>query len=183
MAVQDEQVLVGVVANYKEALHAVDELRGEGFTDDEISVVARHHEDAPAPDPEPDKEDSAAEQVTETPDNSGKGAAIGGVVGGVGGFLAGVAALLIPGVGPILAVGPLLGALGGAAAGAVTGTLVGTLVDLGVPEERARHYQDRLHEGEVIVSVHADDADRAEVAWAVLRKYDSVARRPPVENV
>ena len=180
-----EQVVVGVVASYKEALHAVDELRGEGFDDDDISVVARHDEadeageaDETAAQPPPGEEHGTPGDTPEpeSAKNVERGVTTGTVIGGVGGFLAGVGALMIPGIGPILAVGPLLGALGGAALGAATGGLVGVLVDLGVPEEHARHYESRLAEGSVIVTVRTNET-RAETASAILRRYEDLAHR------
>ncbi len=171
-----EQVVVGVVASYKEALHAVDELRGAGFDDDDISVVARH-DDQGQPDPGEEHGTPADTPEAESPKNVERGVTTGSVIGGVGGFLAGVGALMIPGIGPILAVGPLLGALGGAALGAATGGLVGVLVDLGVPEEHARHYETRLTEGNVIVTIRTSET-RAEAASAILRRYEDLAHRP-----
>ena len=170
-----QQVVVGVTASYKEALHAVDELRGAGFDDDDISVVARHDEaDQPAPGAEHGTPGGTPEP--ESAKNVERGVTTGSVIGGVGGFLAGVGALMIPGIGPILAIGPLLGALGGAALGAATGGLVGVLVDLGVPEEHARNYESHLSEGGAIVTVHTDEA-RSETASAILRRYEDLAQR------
>ena len=168
-----EQVVVGVLDDYKEALRAVDELRGLGFGDDVISVVARHpdadtSEGTPAGTPEPEDAHSAT-----------KGAEAGAVIGAAGGLLAGLGALMIPGIGPILAAGPILGALGGAALGAATGGLVGVLVDLGVPEHEAREYEQRLHKGDVIVTVRTDD-EHAPHASEVLRRYEALEARPPL---
>ena len=48
-------------------------------------------------------------------------------IGGMAGFVIGIAALAIPGIGPVIAAGPLAMALTGAAAGAATGGLIGVL--------------------------------------------------------
>lgn len=167
--------LVGVAANYKEALRAVDELRSHaGLSDEEISVIARHPDPpddslhgTPAGTPEPQDEKSIS-----------RGAAAGGVLGGVGGLALGLASLLIPGVGPVIASGVFATVLGGAAAGAATGGFVGVLRDQGLPEDRAQQFEQRLQKGEVIVSAFAPTLDQAEVAREVLERYEELANRP-----
>jgi hypothetical protein len=52
------------------------------------------------------------------------GAAIGGTLG----WLVGIGALAIPGLGPLIAAGPIMAALAGAGAGGVVGGLAGALV-------------------------------------------------------
>lgn len=85
------------------------------------------------------------------------------MIGGFAGLLAGVAIMAIPGIGPILAVGPLAAGLGGAAVGAAAGGLIGAFRDMGVPEEEAHHYHEAVRRGGVVVTVHAADgtADHA----------------------
>jgi hypothetical protein len=93
-----------------------------------------------------------------------KGAGVGGVVGGVvGATVVGIAAaaatLAIPGLGLVIA-GPLAGALAGGAAGATAGGLVGVLVGAGIPEDRAKLYENDLKTGGIIVGVKPrNDAD------------------------
>src|SRR5690606_26745433 len=59
------------------------------------------------------------------------GMATGGVMGGLGGVLLGLGALAIPGIGPIVAAGPIVAGLTGAGIGAAVGGLVGALVNWG----------------------------------------------------
>ncbi len=171
-----ERVVVGVLPDYSDALRAVHELRAAGFSDDVISVAARHPEDkeerAAA-----DEDPQARSLETAPAGGTAAGAATGGILGGLGGLLVGLGALLIPGIGPIVAAGPLAGALAGAAVGAATGGLVGALVDIGVPEEQAREYHSRFEKGGVIVTVRADETS-AEDAAAVLRAYEAPAITP-----
>src|SRR5947207_11774476 len=87
------------------------------------------------------------------------GAGVGAVVGGLGGLLLGLGALAIPGIGPIIAAGPLVAALGGAAAGAAVGGLIGALTKMGVPEEEAHIYAEGVRRGGTLVTVTADDAN------------------------
>ena len=110
------------------------------------------------------------EEVTAT--TPAEGAKTGAVIGGSLGALAGIAAIagVIPVIGPIFAAGPLLAALGltgavgtaaaGAIAGAAAGGLIGALVNLGVSEERAKVYADRVSIGNVLVAVYSDEENK-----------------------
>jgi hypothetical protein len=76
----------------------------------------------------------------------------------------GLGALTIPGLGPVLAAGPLaialstlLGAGVGAAAGGVTGGLLGALIGLGIPEEEAEYYAEGVRRGGVLVTTQVQD--------------------------
>lgn len=91
-------------------------------------------------------------------------AATGAAIGGLGGLLVGLGVLAVPGIGPILAAGPLAGALGGLLAGSAAGGLVGGLSAIGVPEEYARDYAARIEQGQTLISVRTDEfyADAAE---------------------
>jgi len=126
----------------------IDRLQGAGFAYSEISVLM----------PETDSHhDIAHVKSTKAPEGTATGAATGGVTGGVLGLLAGIGALAIPGVGPLIAAGPILAALSGAAVGAATGGVVGGLIGLGIPEIEARIYEGKLKTGNYLVSVHAHD--------------------------
>ena len=101
------------------------------------------------------------------------GATTGGMIGGIAGLLVGIGAITIPGLGAILIGGPLAAALGltgaaattvtGALTGALAGGLVGGLVGLGVPEEDARVYEDRVKSGAILVAVPLRDANEESV--------------------
>lgn len=99
----------------------------------------------------------------------------GATAGGVLGLIAGVGLLMVPGIGPVLAAGPLAAALtaaaGGAAIGATAGTLLGLLKDEGIPNDRADFYNRHFNKGDIIVMVHTDDA-RSSLAREVLVKYN-----------
>lgn len=114
--------------------------------------------------------------TTTTPADAAKGAAKGSVMGLGAGLLAGLVALTIPGIGPVLAAGPLWVALGGTlgatAAGAVAGGVVGYLEDQGVPGETAARHHDALREGSVIVTVHLRSHDNAATLESLLTKYN-----------
>ncbi|HEY7334580.1 MAG TPA: hypothetical protein VH639_06825 [Bryobacteraceae bacterium] len=58
-------------------------------------------------------------------------------------MLAGIGAIAIPGVGPLIAAGPIMALLAGAGAGGAVGTLIGALVGMGIPEYEAERYEGR----------------------------------------
>ena len=133
-----------------QAIMIVDQLRAAGFSSNDISVLF------------PDKtgtKDFAHEQHTKVPEGAATGAGTGGVLGGALGWLVGIGALAIPGLGPFIAAGPILAALSGAAAGATLGGLTGALIGWGIPEYEAKRYEGKIKEGNMLISVHAEDRD------------------------
>jgi uncharacterized membrane protein len=84
-------------------------------------------------------------------------ATAGSAIGALVGLLLGASALLIPGVGPILALGPVGTALAGAGAGAVLGGLTGALVGMGIDERDAKLYTDAVRHGATLVLLRSPD--------------------------
>ncbi len=110
----------------------------------------------------PDKtgtRDFAHEKNTKAPEGAVIGAGSGGVAGGAIGLLAGIGLLAIPGLGPFIAAGPIMAALSGMAVGATLGGVSGALIGMGIPELEAKRYEGKLKEGNILVSVHTDNAD------------------------
>jgi hypothetical protein len=101
------------------------------------------------------------------------GAVTGGVIGGAAGLAASLIGLAIPGIGPIIAAGPIVAALSGAGVGAVAGGLIGGLTDMGVSKEDAEYYAESVRRGGALVTVRADDA-RAERAAEIMREHNAV---------
>lgn len=144
-----------------QANQIVDNLISAGFSSNDISALF------------PDKESThefSHEKNTKAPEGAVTGATTGGVVGGTLGLLAGIGALAIPGVGPLIAAGPLLAALSGAAAGATVGGIAGGLIGLGIPELEAKRYENRIAEGNILISVHAATGDEVKRAKEILEK-------------
>ena len=142
-----------------QANQILDSLIKSGFSTNDISVLF------------PDKESThqfSHEKHTKAPEGAVLGAGAGGMVGGTLGLLAGIGALAIPGVGPLIAAGPLLAALSGAAAGAAAGGIAGGLIGMGIPEIEAKRYENRIAEGNLLVSVHATDGDQVNLAKKIL---------------
>ena len=96
-----------------------------------------------------------------------EGTTWGGALGGLTGLLAGAGALAIPGIGPIIAAGPLAATLSGAVAGGVAGGLI----DLGIPEDRGRYYEEEVKRGKILAVIESDDDNKLEDAVDVLREY------------
>jgi tetrahydromethanopterin S-methyltransferase subunit C len=114
--------------------------------------------------------DFAHEHHTKAPEGAAAGAGAGGVLGGTLGLLAGIGALAIPGVGPLIAAGPVLAALSGAAAGAAVGGLTGALVGLGIPELEARAYEGKVKSGNILIAVHTDAREAEKAAEQILKE-------------
>jgi hypothetical protein len=136
---------------------AYDELVAKGFSRDDISIAGRGREGGGLADDEG--------HVT-----AGEGAKVGGIAG----LLIGAAAMLIPGIGPIVAVGPLAAGLAGLITGGVTGAVVGGitggLVDAGLSKDEAEYYNERFQQGGYLLTVRSDDA-RYNDARLVLQQH------------
>ena len=140
----------GIFANRGMAEEAVDRLVANGFRNEDISVLLQDNVGT---------KDFAHEKHTKAPEGTAAGAVAGGVVGGTIGVLAGLGLLAIPGLGPLVAAGPVIAALTGAGSGGIVGGLIGALVGMGIPEYEAKRYEGRIKEGGVLLSVHCDSAD------------------------
>ena len=153
---EDKKVAVfGIYPGVDNAERAVDMLVREGFPNNDISVLL--------PDNQSSK-DFAHEKHTKAPEGTATGAATGGTIGGALGLLAGIGALAIPGVGPLIAAGPIVATLAGLGVGGAVGGLVGALVGMGIPEYEAKRYEGRVKDGGVLLSVHcatSNDVTRA----------------------
>lgn len=163
---------VGVFKRREDVEDALRALKSIRYDMDRVSLIARHIEDV-----------KGAEEVTENHGNeadegAGIGATTGTVLGGIGGFLIGVGVLAIPGIGPILAAGAEISALGstlaGAGIGAATGGIIGALVGMGIPEENAKTYNERVKAGQYLLMVSGTDND--------LHRVESILRDRHVEE-
>jgi hypothetical protein len=142
------------------AERAVDQVTAAGFSNRDVSVLMSEKAGS---------KDFATEKNTKAPEGTTAGVGIGGVVGGTVGVLAGIGALAIPGVGPLIAAGPIMAALAGFGVGGALGGLVGALVGMGIPEYEAKHYQTRVNDGGILVSVHCDGSDELSRATDLLK--------------
>ena len=142
--------VIGIVETQIQAERIVDQLQERGVASNDISVLF------------PDKrgtKDFAYEHNTKAPEGAVAGMGAGGVIGGTLGLLAGIGALAIPGVGPLIAAGPIMATLSGVAAGAAVGGVAGALIGLGVPEFEAKSYEGKVRGGNLLIAVHTDNSE------------------------
>jgi hypothetical protein len=173
------KTVVGLFDTAAEAQSVVQELINSGFQRNDISLVANDAKGEYANYREASREVGAT--GSSTAEGAGAGAVGGGVLGGVFGLLVGVGALAIPGIGPVLAAGPLAAALGaagastlvGAGIGAAAGGIIGALVGAGIPEEDAGFYAEGVRRGGTLVLVKSSD-DMAQRAYDAMRRYGAV---------
>lgn len=119
-----------------------------GVPRDRISVVSRSH----------DEEGALAEQMDATPGADLEDSRPAARLGELSGLVLAAIAIVMPGIGPIVAAGPL-GAGLGEAAGHVAGGLASTLESSGVAADRADALEREVERGAVLLGVHADHRD------------------------
>jgi hypothetical protein len=153
-------VAYGIYADRVSFEGALEALKAAGFRSSDVSVIL--------PDRERTTKDLAHEINSKAPEGVATGAGTGAAVGGVMGWLVGIGALAIPGLGPLVAAGPVVAALAGAGAAGAAGGLVGGLVGAGIPEVEAKRYAGRIREGGHLISVHCDDKEWARRAEEIL---------------
>jgi hypothetical protein len=159
--------IVGIFNSFADAKRASAMLRSLGIPDNRIALLS----------PQTTEGEVEANIPTTDTEQPGVGAALGGTVGAAlgvaGGLEAGAAAasLLVPGVGPVLALGILGAAIlgaGGAAAGAMAGRAMEEGIADGIPRDELFVYEDALRRGRSVVISFVDDADLADRARAEL---------------
>jgi hypothetical protein len=153
--------VVGLFEGPSEACAAVEDLVSAGFLREDISIVSRAEEGEGAPAP-----DRAVDIAA--------GAGAGAAIGGIGGLVLGLAALAIPGIGPVVAAGPLAAALVGAGIGAAAGGIVGALAEQGIPHEEAQYYAEGIRRGGTVLLVHAATDTDAARAREIMERYGPI---------
>lgn len=126
------KAVVGIFRDLNAAQQAVSQLRSSGFTTEEINLVSKH------------TNDSAMED-----DSIMDGTMTGGAIGGIGGLMLSAGALTIPGLGPIIAAGPLAATI----AGAIGGGITGGLVDWGIPSDKSEEYNEQVSSGNTLAVI------------------------------
>jgi hypothetical protein len=150
----------GIYRTPDDAERAVDALLGNGFSSGAISVLLPDNESTRA---------FAHHKETKAPEGTTAGVTTGGVIGGALGVLVGIGALAIPGVGPLIAAGPIVAGLAGLGVGGAVGGFVGALIGMGIPEYEAKRYEGRVKDGGTLLSVHCDTSDQISRAKDLLK--------------
>jgi len=143
-----------------EAEIAVNQLTAAGFSSQDVSVLMADKSGT---------RDFATEKNTKAPEGTTTGAGVGGTIGGTIGLLAGIGAIAIPGVGPLIAAGPIMATLAGLGVGGTLGGVIGALVGMGIPEYEAKRYEGRVKDGGILVSVHCDSSEEVSRAKDILK--------------
>jgi len=154
-----------IASSVTQAEDIVTRLKDQGFANNDISVLF------------PDKEgtrDFALKKGTKASEGATAGAGTGAVLGGTLGWLAGIGTLAIPGIGPLIAAGPIVAALSGVAVGGAVGGIAGGLVGMGIPEYEAKRYEGKIKQGGILFSVHTDDSDEVKLAKQVFEEAGAV---------
>jgi hypothetical protein len=149
------KTVTGVFASQSDAQHAVNEMRLAGAHEDRITLLTPGSSQAPR--------ESVPNMAVEQP---GMGKTVGAVLGAATGLSAGslLLAAVIPGVGPVTALG-LLGGAVLAAAGATVGSAAGGRLENsmteGLPEDELFVYEDALRKGRSVVIGLVNDETEA----------------------
>ena len=150
------KVVAGLFESQTMAQRAIEDLRTASIDSGRVSVIARDKQQA---------RDLANETGAEVATGAATGAGLGAILGGAAGWLVGIGALAIPGIGPIVAAGPIAAALGvagttaaaGAGVGVVAGGVIGALTGWGFSESEAKAYQDGIERGDLLLAVDVPD--------------------------
>src|ERR1051326_6342517 len=161
--------IVGIFNSLADAQRASAILRSLGIPDNRLTVLS----------PNTSESEIEADIPPSDTEQPGVGAALGGTVGaalGVAGGLedgAAAASLLVPGVGPELALG-ILGAAILGVAGGTTGAMAGQALEgglaQGIPRDELFVYEDALRRGRSVVIAFVDESDMADKARAELSR-------------
>jgi hypothetical protein len=149
---------------HAEARAAVQALENAGIKHNDISILASNADNWYAKDGKPTLvPDRDLDGSDDRKEGAAAGAGIGAAVGGTAGLLAGLGLMAIPGVGPVVAAGWLVATLTGAAAVGTAGGIIGALTQAGVSSDDADVYAESIRRGGALVSVRAEEGDRARV--------------------
>src|SRR6202007_2407732 len=124
MKMAKKTAVFGIYSSLPSADNATDTLVRSGFPAADISALL--------PDNLGGKE-IGTQKATKAPEGAATGAGSGAVLGGALGLLAGIGALAIPGVGPLIAAGPIMATLAGGGVGGAVGGFPAPFIGLGTP--------------------------------------------------
>ena len=146
---------VGTFSTREDAEYALRELNDAGFNMDRVSVVVKN----------PSKKgDIGGAEVKSTSEQikggTAAGATTGAATGGVLGLIGGLSVIALPGVGAVAELGIVLAnTLLGSGIGAAGGGLVGALIGWGIPEDRAKYYDELLSQGQYVVLMEGTQSE------------------------
>lgn len=140
------KLVTAVFLQQSHAENAARQIKEEGLKTDDISIVARDNSQ--------DKNSGPLMKENKgVKDNISDGVVAGGIIGGLAGLLIGAGTLAVPGFGIVAAAGPVAGLISGTAAGGIAGGLI----DLGIPEDMGRHYENEIKKGKILFSMKTEN--------------------------
>ncbi len=167
------RMLTGMFRDRESAERAYGSLSSRGYNSNDVDVIMtdetrKHHFGSDTPD---------TELGNKAMEGAGTGSAIGGTLGAIVGAVAAIGTnLLIPGLGLVVA-GPIAAALAGAGAGGLTGGLIGGLIGHGIPEDRAKRYEEGVKNGGIVMGFrprNEEDAEFYRNEWRTNAKGEEV---------
>src|ERR1700721_2697381 len=153
-------VVFGIYTTVPADDSATDQLVRSGFSAKEVSALLPENLGT---------RPIGTEKATKAPEGAATGAGSGAILGGTLGLLVGIGALAIPGVGPLIAAGPIMAALAGVGVGGAVGGFTGALIGMGIPEYEAKRYEGRIAKGGILLSVHCDTSDEIKRAKDIMK--------------
>jgi hypothetical protein len=156
---EKKTAVFGIYSSREAAERAADAIVNAGFSSSDISVLLPENMG---------KRAIGTEKATKAPEGATAGGTTGAVLGGTLGLLAGIGALAIPGVGPLIAAGPIMATLAGLGVGGAIGGVTGALVGMGIPEYEAKRYEGRIQKGGILLSVHCASSDEVKRAKQIM---------------
>ena len=170
------KTIAALYDNVSDVYKAVRELKDSSyFTSDDINIVSQDVDKRYSKyiDDKTDSVNLKDDVTTPTEAGAGAGATAGTVIGALVGLMVGTSTIILPGVGAILALGPIGATLAGAGAGAAIGGLTGALVGYGIEQSDAQIYSEAVRRGSSLVLVRADEA-HVNKATSILEKYNPI---------
>src|SRR6202048_5027625 len=158
---EKKTAVFGIYSSREAAERAADAIVKAGFSPADISVLLPENLGNRA---------IGTEKATKAPEGAATGGGTGAVLGGALGLLAGIGALAIPGVGPLIAAGPIMATLAGMGVGGAVGGVTGALIGMGIPEFEAKRYEGRLQKGAILLSIHCDTSEEIDEAKEILKR-------------
>lgn len=162
------KTVLGIFTERENASTAIEKLKVRGYKPEDISIIMRNASES---------KEIAEDTGTSVAGGAMTGATTGALIGGLAGLLA---SFVIPGIGAFFIGGPIASAIGltgaaattasGAATGALAGGLFGALSGLGLSEDEAKVYEERINTGGILVAIPAHANDEREVE-AILSEY------------
>lgn len=162
-----DKALVAVFSDKNSADSAYQYLKELGYSEDEINVLMSDETrtmyfDAPHMQVEVKGANPQETPAVASAIGTGTGVLLGAALGAA-------STLVFPGVGLVIA-GPISAALIGAGFGGMTGGLMGSLIGVGIPEPRAKAYEEKIKEGKIILGVNPRSAEEEQQIIEVWRR-------------